>query len=111
MFHYFYYLLAVGKGGSNVNRLKDETGVTINIPDERSSIVRIEGTPAGVKAAKAELMEMVVKLENEKEKDILIEHRFHKNIIGAKGEKIREIRDLFNQVCCFVWSSKCLKDI
>ncbi len=81
-----------------MNRLKDETGVTINIPDERSPIVRIEGTPAGVKQAKAELMEMVTKLENEKEKDILIEHRFHKNIIGAKGEKIREIRDMFNQV-------------
>lgn len=93
-----YHKHVIGKGGSNVNRLKDETGVTINIPDERSPIVRIEGTPAGVKQAKAELMEMVTKLENEKEKDILIEHRFHKNIIGAKGEKIREIRDMFNQV-------------
>jgi GTPase Era involved in 16S rRNA processing len=37
-------------------------------------------------------------MENEREKDILIEHRFHKNIIGAKGEKIREIRDMFHQV-------------
>ena len=36
--------------------------------------------------------------ENEKTKDIIIEQRFHKNIIGAKGEKIREIRDKFNQV-------------
>lgn len=88
-----------GKGGSNVNRLKDETGVTINIPDERSSTIRIEGTPSGVAQAKAELMELVTKMENERERDINIEHRFHKNIIGAKGEKIREIRDMFNQVC------------
>ncbi len=87
-----------GKGGSNVNRLKEETGVTINIPDERSSTIRIEGTPNGVNQAKAELTEMVTKMENEREKDILIEHRFHKNIIGAKGEKIREIRDMFHQV-------------
>lgn len=72
--------------------------MTINIPDERSSTIRIEGTPLGVDQAKGELMEMVAKMENEREKDIIIEHRFHKNIIGAKGEKIREIRDMFHQV-------------
>merc|ERR1712136_413782 len=48
--------------------------------------------------AQAELSEMVTKMENEREKDIIIEHRFHKNIIGAKGEKIREIREKCNQV-------------
>lgn len=89
---------ASGKGGSNVNRLKEETGVTINIPDEKSSSIRIEGTPQGVEQAKAELLEMVAKMENERERDIIIEQRFHKNIIGAKGEKIREIRDMFHQV-------------
>lgn len=36
--------------------------------------------------------------ENEKNRDILIEQRFHRNIIGAKGENIKEIRDMFNQV-------------
>jgi KH domain len=92
----FYFKL--GKGGSNVNRLKDKTDVTINIADEKSPLIRIEGSPQGVEQAKAELMEMVAKMENEREKDILIDHRFHKNIIGAKGEKIREIRDMFHQV-------------
>merc|ERR1712136_446587 len=48
--------------------------------------------------AQAELSEMVTKMENEREKDIISEHRFHKNIIGAKGEKIREIREKCNQV-------------
>lgn len=93
-----YHKHIIGKGGSNVNRIKEETGVSINIPDEKSSTIRIEGSPAGVEQAKAELMEMVAKMENEREKDIIIEHRFHKNIIGAKGEKIREIREMFNQV-------------
>lgn len=36
--------------------------------------------------------------ENEKTRDIIIEQRFHRTIIGAKGEKIREIKDKFNQV-------------
>lgn len=93
-----YHKHIIGKGGSNVNRIKEETGVSINIPDEKSATIRIEGSPAGVELAKTELLEMVAKMENEREKDIVIEHRFHKNIIGAKGEKIREIREMFNQV-------------
>lgn len=36
--------------------------------------------------------------ENEKSRDIIIEHRFHKNIIGQKGDKVREIREKFPQV-------------
>lgn len=37
-------------------------------------------------------------MENEKERDIHIDQRFHRTIIGTKGDKIREIRDKFNQV-------------
>ena len=36
--------------------------------------------------------------ENEKSRDILIEQRFHKSLIGAAGGNIKEIRDRFNQV-------------
>lgn len=61
-------------------------------------MIRIEGSKQGVVKTKQELEEMVKKLENEKEKDVIIEQRHYKNIIGAKGEKIREIRDKFNQV-------------
>jgi len=45
-----------------------------------------------------ELEDMIYKLENEKERDIIIDHRFYRNIIGSKGENIREIREMFNQV-------------
>ena len=41
---------------------------------------------------------MIHKLENEKERDIIIDHRVYRNIIGSKGENIREIREMFNQV-------------
>lgn len=36
--------------------------------------------------------------DNEKTRDILIEQRFHKQIIGQRGDGIKEIRDQFNQV-------------
>lgn len=36
--------------------------------------------------------------DNEKSRDILIEQRFHKQLIGQRGESIKEIRDKYNQV-------------
>ncbi|GIX67510.1 vigilin [Caerostris darwini] len=89
----------IGKNGANINRLKEDTKTLINIPsDGDNDVVRIEGTPEGVAQVKKQLLEMVHKMENEVSRDLIIEQRFHRNIIGAKGEKIREIRDKFNQV-------------
>ena len=39
---------------------------------------------------------MVNKMKNEKEKDLIIENRFHKQLIGPKGENIQKIRDDFS---------------
>lgn len=95
-----YHKHIIGKSGANVMRIKKETGVAIRIPPDSTneSIIRIEGSPEGVAKAKQELMEMVQKMENEKSKDVLIEQRFHKTIIGQHGNKIREIRDKYPEV-------------
>lgn len=91
-----FYKHIIGKSGTNVNRIKEETGVVINI--EENGQIRIEGTKQGVQKAQSELEEMVKKLENEKERDIIIEQRHYRTIIGQKGDNIKEIRDKFNQV-------------
>merc|ERR1712061_842287 len=77
-----YHKHIIGKGGSNVNKIKQNREVTINIPDEMhgSAIIRIEGQKQGVDEAKAELEEMVSKMKNEKEKDLIVENRFHKQL-------------------------------
>jgi predicted PilT family ATPase len=95
-----YHRHVIGKGGASVNRIKTETGTSIIIPpdDQHNDVIRIEGDPKGVAAAKAMLLELAAKMENERSKDILIDQRFHKQIIGSKGEKIREIRDRFNGI-------------
>ena len=64
-----YHRHIIGKGGSNINKIKSESDVTINIPDTDSgvTIVRIEGNKAGVDKARLELQGMVDKMENEKE--------------------------------------------
>ena len=46
----------------------------------------------------AELHGMVEKMENEKEKDLTIENRFHRQLIGPKGENIEKIRKDFANV-------------
>jgi len=95
-----YHKHIIGKGGSTINKIKAETDVTINIPDTDSgvTVIRIEGNKVGVEKAKKELYDMVEKMENEKEKDLIIENRFHRQLIGPKGESIEKIRKEFSNV-------------
>ncbi|CAH1154251.1 unnamed protein product [Phaedon cochleariae] len=86
----------IGKSGANINKIKEDFNVLINI--DESGLVRIEGNKDDVLSTKNELDQRVFKLENEKEKDVIIEQRHYRNIIGTKGDKIKEVRDKFNQV-------------
>lgn len=90
----------IGKGGVNINRIKEAHKVTVRIPpdNEKSNLIRIEGDPQGVQEAKKELLELASRMENERTKDLIIEQRFHRAIIGQKGEKIKEVRDKFPEV-------------
>ncbi|XP_072896689.1 high density lipoprotein binding protein a isoform X1 [Hemitrygon akajei] len=90
----------IGKNGTNINRIKDQYKVLVRIPpdNEKSNLIRIEGDPQGVQDAKKELLELASRMENERTKDLIIEHRFHRTIIGQKGEKVKEIRDKFPEV-------------
>jgi len=96
-----YHKHIIGKGGSTVNKLKQEADVMINIPpDDRAgaTCIRIEGNKEGVQKAKVELETLVAKMQNEREKDLIIESRFHRQLIGPKGENIQKIRDDFAAV-------------
>ncbi|XP_007910050.1 high density lipoprotein binding protein a [Callorhinchus milii] len=90
----------IGKSGTNINRIKELYKVSVRIPpdNEKSNLIRIEGDPQGVRSAKKELLELASRMENERTKDLIIEHRFHRTIIGQKGEKVKEIRDKFPEV-------------
>lgn len=86
----------IGKNGANVNSLKEKFNVIITIGE--SGLVRIEGDKESVHNTKTDLEERIFKLENEKEKDVIIEQRHYRSIIGSKGENIKDIREKFNQV-------------
>lgn len=96
-----YYSQIVGKKYDNITRLNKEHGVLIRVPgaqENQSNIIRIEGAPEGVKKAKAEFVELVKKVENERSKDIIIEQKYHSNLIGKNGKNLSEIRAKFNDV-------------
>uniref|UniRef100_A0AAY4ARQ8 Vigilin n=1 Tax=Denticeps clupeoides TaxID=299321 RepID=A0AAY4ARQ8_9TELE len=90
----------IGKNGANINRIKEQYKVSVRIPQdtERSGLVRIEGDPQGVQLARRELIEMAQRMENERTKDMIVDQKFHRTIIGQKGEKIKEVRDKFPEV-------------
>ncbi|KAM6921829.1 LOW QUALITY PROTEIN: high density lipoprotein binding protein a [Xenentodon cancila] len=92
----------IGKGGVNINRIKELHKVTVRIPpdNEKSNLIRIEGDPQGVQDAKKELLELASRMENERTKDLIIEQRFHRDI-GQKGEKIKEVREKFRVIINF----------
>ena len=82
-----------------VNRLKNEYNVSIRIPhDTDSNMVYIEGDPQGVLDAKKELLELADKLGNEKSRDIIIQQRLHRLIIGQSGSGIQKIRTEYPNV-------------
>ncbi|XP_023688287.1 vigilin [Paramormyrops kingsleyae] len=90
----------IGKNGANINRIKEQYKVSVRIPQdtERSGLVRIEGDPQGVQLARRELIDMAQRMENERTKDLIVDQKFHRTIIGQKGEKIKEVRDKFPEV-------------
>ncbi|KAI5710689.1 hypothetical protein M8J76_008632 [Diaphorina citri] len=97
-----HYKHIIGKNGANVNKLKNETETVINITEvEGKNIIRIEGNQQGVKQVEEELKRMINKLENEKEKDCIIDYKLHRQIIGPKGESVRELQDKFEVQIAF----------
>lgn len=41
---------------------------------------------------------MIAKMELEKEKDVIIDCKYHRALIGQKGETIRETKEKFSNV-------------
>lgn len=90
----------IGRNGALVNKLKEENNVQITIPNESSNSdeIRIEGKKDGVQKSVAAIKEIVKRLENEKSRDIIIEHRFHGQVIGKSGEHTQKWKKEFPTV-------------
>lgn len=90
----------IGKSGGTVNKIRETTGCTVRVPADLDGedVVRIEGEKDKVHLAREELMQIVNKQANERSKDLIIEHQFHRALIGQGGAKIAEIREKYPDV-------------
>ncbi|KPM05623.1 Vigilin-like protein [Sarcoptes scabiei] len=88
----------IGDDGVNDVKGGNPSGLSKSISATGGRFIRIEGSHESVAKAKKELVQLLEKLKNEVTLELLIERRFHGQIIGPKGEKIRDIRNKFNQV-------------
>jgi len=90
-----YHPHLIGKGGSNITKLKDEHNVIIKIPQDAGQKIWIEGPPEGVKKATAALKQLADRIADEDTDSIQLNRRFHRQLIGPGGENIRKLRDQF----------------
>eukprot|EP00123_Amoebidium_parasiticum_P012021 comp21066_c0_seq1/m.28357 comp21066_c0_seq1/g.28357 ORF comp21066_c0_seq1/g.28357 comp21066_c0_seq1/m.28357 type:complete len:1230 (-) comp21066_c0_seq1:211-3900(-) len=92
-----YHRHIIGKGGQNVKRIKEETGVEINFPkeDEPGTAIIIEGPPAGVAKAKAEMEALVAKQKDARVVEVKIPQKFHGQVIGQKGDALQKLLEKY----------------
>ncbi|KAF8320852.1 hypothetical protein DL93DRAFT_2107528 [Clavulina sp. PMI_390] len=87
----------LGKAGSNINKIKDETGAQIDIekPVEgaahKETLITLTGTKKAIAAAKEDILLISNEIADEVTEIIKIEQKFHRGIIGAGGLNLREL--------------------
>ncbi|KAF9653203.1 SCP160 protein [Thelephora ganbajun] len=83
----------LGKGGASINDIKGNTGAQIDV-DKSSEIeatITVRGTKQGIKEAQALIQEIASSVTEETTADIMIENRFHRSLIGAGGQGLKDL--------------------
>ena len=83
----------IGKGGENINRLREEFDVDIQLQDGKCEI---KGPEAKANACKKHIVDMAKKLEDEAEHHLNIPQQYHRDLIGAGGSQVHRLQDRYN---------------
>lgn len=82
----------IGRKGENINRLREEFDVEIQLQDGKCEI---KGPEAKANACKRHILEMGKKLEDESTHHLNIPAQFHKDLIGAGGAQVNRLQDRY----------------
>lgn len=85
--------ILIGKQGSNVQKLREEFDVEIQVNDGQ---VEIKGPQAKANAAKSHILAMARKLEDETTHVLKISPKFHGQLVGPKGANVLRLQDRYN---------------
>ena len=85
----------LGRGGANINQIKDDTGAQIDIDratdDNAMTNVSVRGTKEAIGAAKTAILEIAEQVGEEATASLVIETKFHRAIIGAGGQSLKDL--------------------
>ncbi|WWD19650.1 hypothetical protein CI109_104112 [Kwoniella shandongensis] len=85
----------VGKQGSTINGIKDETGAQIDIDknpgDDGKTTITVRGDKKAIAAAKAAVLAVVEELGDEITLEVQIDPKYHRTLIGQGGQKLRDL--------------------
>lgn len=80
----------IGKQGAELNKLREETGASIDIPDRSSSADRVEitikGTKASVDKARQEIAKRSKVFDSIVTKTVSVDKKWHRDLIGVGGK-------------------------
>jgi predicted PilT family ATPase len=87
----------MGRGGVNVNRIRDETDAQIDVDreedrnDNGTTIIKLRGTKQAIAAAKKEILAVAADVDAEESYSLRIPAKFHGQLIGPGGQNLRDI--------------------
>jgi predicted PilT family ATPase len=85
----------LGRGGASINEIKDNTDAQIDVDKSEdggaTTLITVRGTKEAVAAAKAAILQISEQVAEETSATVVIESKFHRNIIGAGGQGLREL--------------------
>ncbi|PPQ62912.1 hypothetical protein CVT24_006152 [Panaeolus cyanescens] len=83
----------LGRGGASINEIKDTTDAQIDIEKGADDItsITVRGTKKAINAAKVAILAIADQVAEETTATVSIESRFHRAIIGAGGQGLKEL--------------------
>lgn len=83
----------IGKRGENINRIRDEFDVEVQVNDGK---VDVKGPKAKADAARAHILSMAKRLEDETTHILKISPQYHRDLIGGKGSQVLRLQERYN---------------
>ncbi|QDS72387.1 hypothetical protein FKW77_008560 [Venturia effusa] len=83
----------IGKRGENINRLREEFDVEIQVKDGKCEL---KGPEKKCAACKAHILSNLRKLEDETTHTIKVKPQYHRELIGQKGVQVNRLQDRYN---------------
>lgn len=85
----------LGRGGVSINEIKDDTDAQIDIDkaadDNAVTNITVRGTKQAISAAKIAILAIAEQVGEEAEASLDIETKFHRTIIGAGGQGLKDL--------------------